>query len=424
MSADPLILPALLRRNTEENSAKAAIVTDEGSISHAELDRESFTLARQLVGAGIGKSSRVGLLMENGLEWAVVAVAVMRTGAVLVPLSTVLEPPELHAQLRIATVTELVVTRQFRGRSYLSDLEAVAPGIMEVTSDCRRHPELPNLRRVWAADVLPSDRVDHAVVSALENRVRPSDDLVVLFTSGSRGAPEGTIHTHGGAIRATAAGLAARRVGTQERLSIPMPFFRTDGFSSGLMTALVAGAAVVTTAIAETELTTLGPGSLPAVLPAVGRPAPGARANHFGMTETFGPYCGERLDTDLPPDEHGSCGRPFEGVEVRILDPESGEECPPGVDGEIAVRGPNLMRGICGKTRAETFDVDGFYRTGDLGMLDADGYLWYRGRMEDVPRTATVEVAKTALQDLIGKGGARNGAGPTTGGTVQKGTRR
>jgi non-ribosomal peptide synthetase component E (peptide arylation enzyme) len=55
VSADPLILPALLRRNTEENSAKAAIVTDEGSISHAELDRESFTLARQLVGAGIGK---------------------------------------------------------------------------------------------------------------------------------------------------------------------------------------------------------------------------------------------------------------------------------------------------------------------------------------------------------------------------------
>jgi hypothetical protein len=53
-------------------------------------------------------------------------------------------------------------------------------------------------------------------------------------------------------------------------------------------------------------------------------------------------------------------------------------------------------------------------------MLDADGYLWYRGRMEDVPRTATVEVAKTALQDLIGKGEA----GPTTGGTVQKGTRR
>jgi acyl-CoA synthetase (AMP-forming)/AMP-acid ligase II len=67
-------------------------------------------------------------------------------------------------------------------------------------------------------------------------------------------------------------------------------------------------------------------------------------------------------------------------VELRILDPDTGEECAPGTDGEIAVRGPNLMRGICGRLRSETFDTSGFYRTGDLGALDDDGYLWYRGR--------------------------------------------
>lgn len=536
MTTDSRTLAALLLRNAEDHGAKAAIVTDDGSISHAELNRESFTLARQLVGAGIGKSSRVGLLMENGIEWALLATAVMRTGAVLVPLSTLLQPPELHSQLQTATVTELVVTPQFRGRNYLADLEAVAPGIMEVTADGRRHAELPNLRRVWAADGLPSDPVDYAVVSALENRVGPADDLVILFTSGSRGAPKGTVHTHGGAIRATEAGLACRRVGPETRLYIPMPFFWTGGFSGGLMTALVAGATLITEAAPEpvrtldllerervtlfrgwpdqaarlashpnftaADLASLGPGSLPAVLPADGRPAPGARANLFGMTETFGPYCGERLDTDLPPDKHGSCGRPFPGVEVRILDPQSGAGCPPGADGEVAVRGPNVMRGICGRTRAETFDADGFYRTADLGMIDADGYLWYRGRsddmfkvkgatvypseveealrrldgveqafvtnvpdpggdqvgalvvsgltpdtldtavrarlssfkvpslwyvtdrMEDVPRTTTGKVAKTALQDLIEKDGKKIGASTTTGETSQKGTRQ
>ena len=119
------------------------------------------------------------------------------------------------------------------------------------------------------------------------------------------------------------------------------------------------------------------------------------------MTETFGPYCGDRLDTDLPPEKYGSCGRPFEGIEVRIFDPESGHPCAPGVDGEIAVRGPNVMRGICGRTRTETFDVDGFYRTGDLGTLDADGYLWYRGRSDDMFKVKGATVYPSEVEEAL-----------------------
>jgi acyl-coenzyme A synthetase/AMP-(fatty) acid ligase len=128
----------------------------------------------------------------------------------------------------------------------------------------------------------------------------------------------------------------------------------------------------------------LRPGSLAAVLPPELRPRPGARANLFGMTETFGPYCGAPADVDLPPEKFGSCGKPFEGFEVRILDPATGEECVPGVSGEICVRGPNVMRGMCGRTREEVFRADGCYPTGDLGSLDADGYLWYHGRRDDM----------------------------------------
>ena len=111
----------------------------------------------------------------------------------------------------------------------------------------------------------------------------------------------------------------------------------------------------------------------------------GARANLFGMTETFGPYCGDHLDTDLPPHQVRELW-PALRTALRwrssILSREA--PVPPGVDGEIAVRGPNVMRGICGRTRAETFDADGYYHTGDLGNLDADGYLWYRGRSDDM----------------------------------------
>lgn len=435
MTTDPLTLSTLLRRNAMDRADVPVLVSERGSLSHVDLDGDSLDLARQLVASGISKSSRVGLLMENGIEWAVIATAIMRIGAVLVPLSTLLKPPELHHQLETGAVTELIVTREFRGRSYLSDLETIAPGCAELTAGGRRHVRLPNLRGIWAADDLPASQVEHSMVSALEETVRPADDLVILFTSGSRGTPKGVIHTHGGAIRATAAGLPSRCVGPDERLYIPMPFFWTGGFSGGLMTALVAGATLLTEAVPEaestlrllerervtlfrgwpdqaaqlashpkfgdTDLTNLRAGSLSAVLPPQLRPQAGTRANLFGMTETFGPYCGDHLDTDLPRTKYGSCGRPFKGIEVAVFDPESGSLCPPGIDGEIAVRGPNVMRGICGRTRAETFDVDGYYHTGDLGNLDADGYLWYRGRRDDMFKVKGATVYPSEVEEAL-----------------------
>jgi acyl-CoA synthetase (AMP-forming)/AMP-acid ligase II len=427
-----LTLPLLLRRNRAAAPDRPVVVSDDGTITHAELDDRSRKLAGRLVAAGVSKASRVGLMAPNGIEWVLAAVAVMRVGAVLVPLSTLLKPPELKGQLGVAAVTHLVVVREFRGRHYLDEVESVAPGALAAGSDGRCSEVLPLLRQVWALDALPIATVGDDLVSAMEADVRPADDLVVLFTSGSRGAPKGVIHTHGGGLRATASGLESRRIGNDERLYIPMPFFWTGGFSSGLMSVLVAGATLLTESVPEpdrtlallqrervtlfrgwpdqaarlaahpsfpgADLSALRPGSLAAVLPAGLRPKPGSRANLFGMTETFGPYCGDRLDLDLPPAKYGSCGRPFDGFEVQIVDPETGEACPPGVAGEICVRGPNVMRGMCGRTREEVFRPDGYYPTGDLGSLDADGYLWYGGRRDDMFKVKGATVFPTEVE--------------------------
>jgi acyl-CoA synthetase (AMP-forming)/AMP-acid ligase II len=122
------------------------------------------------------------------------------------------------------------------------------------------------------------------------------------------------------------------------------------------------------------------------------------------MTESFGPYCGDRLDRDLPPDKRGSCGRPFADVEVRIVDVEHDRALPPGETGEIQLRGPNLMRGICRRTRDEVFTADGFYPTGDLGFLDADGYLFFVGRRDDMFKVKGATVypseVEAALQSI------------------------
>jgi acyl-CoA synthetase (AMP-forming)/AMP-acid ligase II len=288
--------------------------------------------------------------------------------------------------------------------------------------------------RPGAADEPPR----RELVDALDAAVRPADDLAVIFTSGSRGEPKGVVHTHGGALGATAAGLDARRLTAEDRLYIPMPFFWVGGFGTGLLSALIAGATLLTEArpepertlpflerervtlfrgwpeqaaalardprFARADLATLRPGSLDPVLPPGMQAAPGTRANLLGMTESFGPYSGDRLDRTLPAGKEGSCGRPFADVEVRIVDLDTGAAVGAGVAGEIQLRGRNMMRGICGRTRAEVFTDDGFYPTGDLGHLDADGYLFLTGRRDDMfkVRGATVYPSEVerALQSI------------------------
>jgi acyl-CoA synthetase (AMP-forming)/AMP-acid ligase II len=446
-------IPALLARAARDHPHRAALVTVEERITWAELDRASRALAAVLLARGVGRRTRVGLLMENGPDWAVCAFAVLRLGAVLVPLSTLLRAPELEQHLRVADVERLVLVDAYRGRNFRDEFADLLPA----GNGDGRTARLPALRSAWRWADLKDDRTsDPRLAAAIEARVRPADDLAIMFTSGSRGLPKGVIHTHGNALRAVAAGLPARCVRPGERLYIPMPFFWMGGFGGGLLTVLVAGATLLTEPdrdpertlellsreratlfrgwpdqavrlaahprAAEADLSSLRPGSLAAILPPDLRPRPGARANLFGMTETFGPYSGDPLDRDMPPEAWGSCGRPFGGMEVRIATPETGDQAAPGEHGEIWLRGPNLMRGSCGRLREDVFTTDGWYRTGDLGHLSADGRLWYHGRLDDMLkiRGATVypaeveaalltipDVRQAFVTDLVGTDGTR-----------------
>ena len=161
-------------------------------ITYAELDDASAALAARLVAAGVVKGDRVGLLAPNGIEWATTALAVLRVGAVLVPLSTLLRPPELLAQLTTAAVTHLVAVpdvprpalpRRPRRRG------ARAGRRRSTAAAATRRPR--RCAGCGAPTTLPEAAAPADLVRALEDRVRPADDLAVLFTSGSRGAPKG-----------------------------------------------------------------------------------------------------------------------------------------------------------------------------------------------------------------------------------------
>jgi acyl-CoA synthetase (AMP-forming)/AMP-acid ligase II len=237
----PDTMDRLVRLRGEQHGDKPMVIDTESRISYGELDATTRALATAFVEAGVGKGTRVGLIMPNRVQWVQIAVALTRVGAVLVPLSTVLQPPELVAQLRAASVQVLIAVEEFRGHRYLDDLAEVVGS-----------PKLPALRDVWTPERLV-DRRGGPMIDALAAAVTPSDTLVIMFTSGSSGPPKGVIHSHGNALAAVQSGLAARCIDADTRLYLPMPFFWVGGFGSGVLSALLAGATLVTEEIPGTR---------------------------------------------------------------------------------------------------------------------------------------------------------------------------
>ncbi|MDR3661492.1 MAG: class I adenylate-forming enzyme family protein [Mycobacterium sp.] len=427
-------IDGLLRLRATVDPDKVAVVDPEQRITYRELDSSTRALAAVLVQAGIGKGTRVGLIMPNGVRWVQLALAVTRIGGVLVPLSTLLAPGELAAQLRVAAVQVLISVYEFRGHRYLDDLAAELN--VELGPGTVAHPALPALRQVQRPDEIYRHAATEAaavLVGPMGAGVSPSDPLLIMFTSGSSGMPKGVRHSHGNALAAVRSGLRARCIDADTRLYLPMPFFWVGGFGSGVLSVLLVGATLVTEPSPEAvttlrllerervtlfrgwpdqaealarqrqsiDLSSLQSGSLEALLPPDQRPRPGSRANLFGMTESFGPYCGYPADMDMPESAWGSCGHPFDGMEIRIVDVEDGRPLPEGVIGMIQIRGPHILRGICRRSREEVFTPDGYYPTGDLGRLDDLGFLFYHGRSDDMFKVSGATVYPSEVQQAL-----------------------
>src|SRR5690606_4758442 len=145
-----LTVPLLLHRHASTIPDHPFVVTEDDAITYATLDDRSRAVAVDLVERGITKGTRVGLLMANGIEWAVLAFGVMRIGAVVVPLSTLLTPPELAANLRVAGVEHLVVAPRTRTRDHLADLRDLAPTLTPDRAPLLE-PALPRLRSILVA---------------------------------------------------------------------------------------------------------------------------------------------------------------------------------------------------------------------------------------------------------------------------------
>ncbi len=427
------------------------VVLGDERLTYAEADSRSASLARGLLASGVGKGSRVGLLAPNGPDWVVAWLAATRIGSVVALLNTYSKAEALGRTVRHADMSLLLTAGSHLGHDYLDRLEQAAPGLAGQDHErimVRSHPYLRSVwtwgaaARPWCGDVVGlherGEDVDAALLDEVEQEVRPSDPMVVVYSSGSTAEPKGAIHGHGATVRHAHNLSRMRDLRSDDVIYTPMPLFWVGGFSFTLVAAMHVGATLVfdeqfepgaTLALIERErvtqvlgwphmaralvdhptfatrdLSSVRSGSLNALLPQseqAGADVP--RLSSLGMTETLGPHTFAGPD-DLPEGDDVSFGRSVPGVEHRIVDPVTMEELPAGCDGEVWVRGYPVMLDVHKRERADVFTADGWYRTGDSGHFDGVGHLHFAGRLGDLIKTAGMNVTpldvEIVLEDL------------------------
>jgi acyl-CoA synthetase (AMP-forming)/AMP-acid ligase II len=412
----------------------------------AELRAASRLAARKLLGLGVGKGTRVGLLCPNRPEWLPIAFGALRLGGVLVPFSTLWKRDEIAYGLVHGDVQVLLARPAFLRRDYLADLNALLPELDDSPPGRLASTAAPALRRVvllapgsrdgtrgagrW--DEIPA-AADDAFLDAVERSVSPTDVATIFFTSGTTAQAKAVVHSHGALTTSGQRVGDCLGVGPDDAWWGHMPLFWSGGFVIGALATMAGGGRIVlqeqvdagsALALLEAERCTIMAGWHQAG-PLLDHPEFGRRrlalrkgsyhpladrllgpdhlaVGMYGMSETATCVACARWD-DPPAVRRETFGRPLPGMEVRIADPETRQPLERGAEGEILVAGPTLMEGYYRVPRVESFDREGFFHTGDLGWLDADGCLHFAARLKDVIKTAGVNVAAVEVEDALAR---------------------
>jgi long-chain acyl-CoA synthetase len=421
----------VIRRAVRRRPGVVALRHQDRALTYAELDERSNRLAQALLGSGIGRGARVAYLGRSAPEVIELLLAAGKIGAVIVPLNWRLSRHELagvledsHAPLLIADAAHLQTAEALRA-------DASRPLALRVVG-C----EHPDAYEPWLG---AHDAVDPG------GRGDPSDVIVQMYTSGTTGVPKGVLTTHRNL--AAAAATSSRWGFNPYTISLtPLPLFHIGGIGwvycglwHGATTILVsefhAGQVLdtlerrrVTNPIfvpTMLQMLTAVPGAaerdysalrsivygaspmtttaLRAALSTFGCPMIGL----YGLTETTGGVVhldGSDHDADGPR-QHllRSAGRPYEWVELRIVEPSSGEDLPAQAVGEVWLRAPNLMAGYFNSPveTAAALTADGWLRTGDGGYVDDEGYLFLTDRIKDMIVSGGENVYPVEVEEVL-----------------------
>ncbi|MEX1145155.1 MAG: FadD3 family acyl-CoA ligase [Acidimicrobiia bacterium] len=417
-------IPAMVRDATRRFGDAEAVVDGDRRVTFHELVAAVADAARALLASGIECGDRVAIWAPNSLEWIVAALGVTTAGGVLVPVNTRFKGAEAAYILDRSRARALFTVRGFLDTDYpalLADAGVELPAL-EHTVLLSGDPDGASIG--WDEFLARGGAVTDAVLDDRVASIGPDDPSDVVFTSGTTGNPKGVVMTHGQTLRAFLDWCDFADLRTGDRYLIANPFFHIFGYKAGCLASLLRGATMIPVAVfdagvvlelVERERVSMLPGPPTIYFSLLDHPDRTSRdisslrtavtgaadipvelirrvreelpferiVTGYGLTEA-GTVTGSKPDDDF---DHiaTTVGVPWPGFEVRTVT-EAGADAPIGEPGEVVVRGETVMRSYFDDpdATAATIDTEGWLHTGDLGTLDADGYLRIVGRIKDM----------------------------------------
>lgn len=431
-------IPALIAHSITHFAGNDFVVTADRTYSFQDAAEASKSMAKRLVAEGVGKGTRVGMLIAQSYDWVVTFLAAARIGAFVMPFSSFYKPAELARALRHGDAHMLIVPSLMLGRNMAEFVAEALPGLEAQQAGSLRVVDAPYLRSVvvldggpvpgWATGfdrAAPGDEsVDDELLASIESAVSPADLLVTIYTSGTTSKPKGVMHSQGSQVRHAAQLARLTRLSEQDRVFAGMPFFWVGGLTVTMLPAMHSGSAILCQERFEpgAVLDLLETGnatriiawptlrqrlqtdpSFPnrdlsriAAFPATSE----ARHNSLGMTETSGPHTfpPAQEEAGLSADAYkGSFGSGLPFLQHRVVDPATGAPLPDGEVGELCVRGYSLMQGFYKQEREDVFDEDGWYHTGDRGTF-RHGCFFFEGRFSEMIKTGGSNVSPREVE--------------------------
>jgi fatty-acyl-CoA synthase len=428
-------------RNTvaHHGNREALVVCHQGiRWSYAELDREIDRVARGLLGLGLEVGDRLGLWSPNRFEWTLVQYATARLGVIMVCINPSYRTSELEFVLNQSGCRVLLAAAEFKTSDYRAMWEAVS-------KDCPRieHAiffEPPE----WNALLAGGEAISSKQVAERSASLEPGQPINIQYTSGTTGLPKGATLTHRNILNNGYFVGEGCGFSEEDRVCIPVPFYHCFGMVMGNLGSTTHGACMVipgdafepksvleavqaercTTlygvptmfiaelaepSFAEYDLSSLRTGIM------AGSPCPAEVMKQviddmhmsevtiaYGMTETS-PVSTQTGADDSIEKRVGSVGRVHPHVEIRIVDPESGEVVRRGGEGEFQTRGYSVMKGYWNdpEKTSEALDGEGWMHTGDLGVMDEDGYVEITGRIKDLIIRGGENVSPREIEEFL-----------------------
>ena len=425
-------------RTVQRRGDATVLLEGDLALSYGDLAARVGAFAAGLARHGVGPGDAVAYQLPNWWEAAVALLAAVSLGAHAVPIVPILRGREVSVILRQTRPRAIVLPARFRGTDFVAQAHEVLAGVTDldpllvvVRADTR--PSLPRAMRF-------EDVGAEAQAPIAARTVAPDALAVVIYTSGSTADPKGAMHSHQTLGAELASLVDAHGLGDADRVLMPSPLTHVSGVVHGILAPALLGTSVVlqdrwdpAAALAAIErhrvtymigaptflqellaqpslglhdlsslrLFSCGGASVAPELMRLGR----ARIPNLVTKRSYGSSEFPTIATTGVEDALArgldTEGRALRGVELRVTDDE-GTALPAGAEGEIRARGPDCFLGyVDAALDADSFDAEGFFRTGDLGVVDADGYLRITGRVKDIIVRKGEKISAREVEDLL-----------------------